>query len=74
MKFFHHLQVGHRLLFVNHWDVAELSVKEVERVVRCSGDVILIVYDWGPEENRYLVLAYKALLDFLDFFFYSTLV
>ena len=47
MTFVHHLQVGHRLLFVNHWDVAELWVKEVERVVRGSGDVILIVYDWG---------------------------
>ena len=65
MKFFHHLQVGHRLLFVNHWDVAELSVKEVERVVRCSGDVILIVYDWGLEENRYVRVAYTEIVGFL---------
>ena len=55
-------QVGHRLVFVNHRDVTELSVKEVEMVVRCSGDVVLIVYDSRPEEDRYLGMTCKRII------------
>ena len=63
-------QVGHRLIFVNHRDVTELSVKEVEMVVRCSGDVVLIVYDSRPEEDRYLGMTCKRIIGCLGLVFF----